>query len=56
MSIYHEDFVSYRNTMRFESKPCVSRQHREIWKVYNSFKNFNKDYKGCDQKKFETET
>ena len=33
MSIYREDFVHYRETMRFQSKPWASRQNRETWQV-----------------------
>lgn len=31
MLIYSEEFVPYRDTVKFESKQCVSRQNRENW-------------------------
>ena len=33
MLIYCEEFVPYRDTVKIESKQCVSRQNRENWQV-----------------------
>ena len=34
MSVYREYFVSYHETVKFDSKPWVLRQNRETWQVW----------------------
>ena len=34
ISFYHDDFVTYCEIVRFESKPWVSQQNRETWQVW----------------------